>query len=87
MSRIKLLDTRTLTVQEVVKDFGWKEPFVMFDDKFPYRTIVDLSGDYEHVRELRKRVEVELISGGIQDGFSTLSSPEQFSKVLTRLIQ
>lgn len=64
MSRVKKLDTKTLTVANVVSDFGWKRTEVMFDDKFPFRTMVEVSarreaGDYDHLFALKRQAETE----------------------------
>lgn len=89
MSRIKRLDTRILTIEEVSKDFGWKEPFVMFDDKFPYRTIVELGAtdeDLSHRWALRQQVELIANNRSIHNTYREVCDPEQFAEVLVRLI-
>ena len=69
MSRIKRLDTKILTVADVVSDFGWERTEVMFDDKFPFRTMVEVGarydrGDYDHLFALRRQAETEVSSRG-----------------------
>ena len=69
MNRIKKLDTRFLTVTDASRDFGWKRTEVMFDDKFPYRTLVEVGarydrGDYDHLFALRSQAETEVSSRG-----------------------